>query len=73
MVVVDKSAAPKKVLLIELTVPCDSAHNFKAALERKTARYKGSLHVRKVQFFNIVQTGGGGVKTMFKNYVVNFV
>ena len=40
MVVVDKSAAPKKVLLIELTVPWDSAHNFKAALERKTARYE---------------------------------
>ena len=24
-------------------------------------------------FFNIVQTGGGGVIPMFKNYVVNFV
>ena len=34
---------------------------------------KGSLHVRKVQFFfNIVQTGGG-VIPMFKTYVVNFV
>ena len=28
----------------------------------------------KCSFFNIVQTGGGGgVKLMFKNYVVNFV
>ena len=27
----------------------------------------------KCSFFNIVQTGGGGVKPMFKNYVVNFV
>ena len=34
---------------------------------------KGSLCARKVQFFNIVQTGGGGVIPMFKNYDVNFV
>ena len=40
LVVVDKSAAPKRVLLIELTVTWDSAHNFQAALERKTARYE---------------------------------
>ena len=40
LVVVDNSAAQKKVLLIELTVPWDSAHNFQAALERKTARYE---------------------------------
>ena len=40
MVVVDDSAAQKKVLLIERTVPWDSAHNFQAALERKTARYE---------------------------------
>ena len=40
LVVVDKSAAPKKVLLIELTVPWDSAHNFQAARGRKKARYE---------------------------------
>ena len=40
LVVVDKSAAPKRVLLIELTVTWDSAHNFQAALERKTTRYE---------------------------------
>ena len=40
LVVVDKAAAPTKVLLIELTVPWDSAQNFQAALERKTARYE---------------------------------
>ena len=40
LVVVDKAAVPTKVLLIELTVPWDSAQNFQAALERKTARYE---------------------------------
>ena len=40
MVVVDKAAVPTKVLLIELTVPWDSARNFQAAVERKTARYE---------------------------------
>ena len=31
--------ATKKVLLIELTIPWDSQSNFKAAFDRKTARY----------------------------------
>ena len=31
---------PAKVVLLELTVPWDSANSFKAALDRKTARYE---------------------------------
>ena len=38
LVIIDRSDTPAKVVLIELTVPWDSANNFKAAEERKTAR-----------------------------------
>ena len=40
LVVIDRSVNPVKVILIELTVPWDSANNFQAALDRKTARYE---------------------------------
>ena len=40
LVVIDRSQTPAKVILVELTVPWDSANNFKAALDRKTARYE---------------------------------
>ena len=41
---------------------------------RLSQRNKGSHPARKVQFFlKIVQTGGRGVKPMFKHYVVNLV
>ena len=40
LVVIDRSVAPTKVLLVELTVPWDAANTFQAALERKTARYE---------------------------------
>ena len=39
LVIFDKSAAPTKVVLLELTVPWDSSNSFKTALDRKTARY----------------------------------
>ena len=39
LVVVMNSSDQKHVLLIELTVPWDSQSSFKAAFERKTARY----------------------------------
>ena len=40
LVIIDKAAAPVKILLVELTIPWDSSQNFKAAVERKTARYE---------------------------------
>ena len=40
LVVIDRSVAPVKVLLVELTVPWDAANSFQAALDRKTARYE---------------------------------
>ena len=40
LVIIDKSVTPTKVVLLELTVPWDSSNNFKAALDRKTARYE---------------------------------
>ena len=40
MVIIDKSVTPTKVVLLELTVPWDSSNSFKAALDRKTARYE---------------------------------
>ena len=40
LVVNDKSENPTKMVLVELTVPWDSANSFQAALERKTARYE---------------------------------
>ena len=40
LVVIDRSQSPAKVILVELTVPWVSANNFKAALDRKTARYE---------------------------------
>ena len=39
-VIIDKAAAPVKILLVELTVPWDSSQNFQAAVERKTAKYE---------------------------------
>ena len=40
LVIIDKSGATTKVVLLELTVPWDSSNSFQAALERKTARYE---------------------------------
>ena len=40
LVIIDRSTNPTKVVLLELTVPWDSSENFKAAYERKTARYE---------------------------------
>ena len=40
MVIIDRSATPIKVVLLELTVPWDSSNSFQAALDRKTARYE---------------------------------
>ena len=40
LVIIDKSVMPVKILLVELTVPWDSSHNFQAAYDRKTARYE---------------------------------
>ena len=42
LVVNDKFENPTKMVLVELTVPWDSANSFQAALERKTARYESS-------------------------------
>lgn len=40
LVIIDRTEVPTKVVLLELTVPWDSASSFKAALDRKTARYE---------------------------------
>ena len=40
LVIIDRSVNPTKVMLVELTVPWDSANTLKAAFERKTARYE---------------------------------
>ena len=40
LVIIDRSATPAKVVLLELTVPWDSSNSFQAALERKTARFE---------------------------------
>ena len=37
---IDRSVAPTRVLLLELTVPWDSERSFKAAFDRKYSRYK---------------------------------
>ena len=39
IVIVDKSVVPHKVVLLEMTVPFDSAHNFEEARKRKVDRY----------------------------------
>ena len=38
--IVDKSSTPNKVVLLELTVPFDSAHLFEAARDRKVQWYE---------------------------------
>ena len=40
LVIIDRTVMPAKVVLLELTVPWDSANAFKAALDRKTERYE---------------------------------
>ena len=65
LVIIDRSDAPAKVLLIELTVPWDSANSFKAAEERKTARYErlaGDLRDKGLTTFNLpLEIGCRGV------------
>ena len=40
LVIIDRNVTPAKVVLLELTVPWDAATNFKAACDRKLARYE---------------------------------
>ena len=40
LVILDRSVTPGRIILLELTVPWDSSHSFKAAMERKTERYE---------------------------------
>ena len=40
LVLIDRSVTPTRVVLLELTVPWDSAHSFKEALDRKCNRYE---------------------------------
>ena len=65
LVIIDRSDTPAKVLLIELTVPWDSANSFKAAEERKTARYErlaGDLRDKGLTTFNLtLEIGCRGV------------
>ena len=65
LVIIDRSNTPAKVLLIELTVPWDSANSFKAAEERKTARYErlaGDLRDKGLTTFNLpLEIGCRGV------------
>ena len=56
LVIIDKSDTPTDVVLLELTVPWDSDANFKAALDRKTARYErlaGDLRDRDLTCLNL--------------------
>lgn len=65
LVIIDRSDTPAKVVLIELTVPWDSANSFKAAEERKTARYErlaGDLRDKGLTTFNLpLEIGCRGV------------
>jgi hypothetical protein len=40
LVMIDRSATPTRVMLLELTVPWDSTNSFKDALDRKYKRYE---------------------------------
>ena len=65
LVIIDRSDTPAKVLLIELTVPWDSANSFKAAEERKMARYErlaGDLRDKGLTTYNLpLEIGCRGV------------
>ena len=65
LVIIDRSDTPAKVLLIELTVPWDSANSFRAAEERKTARYErlaGDLRDKGLTTYNLpLEIGCRGV------------
>ena len=52
LVLVDKSVTPTRVVLLELTVPWDSANSFKAALDRKTDRYERLTEDLKLAGYN---------------------
>ena len=52
LVLIDKSVAPTRVVLLELTVPWDSANSFKAALDRKTDRYERLTEDLKLAGYN---------------------
>ena len=73
LVIIDKSDTPTKVVLLELTVPWDSDANFKAAFDRKTARYErlaGDLRDRGLTCLNLpLEIGCRGVINA-RNHVV---
>ena len=51
IVIVDKSVSPNKVVMLELTVPFDSAKNFENARQRKVDRYeKLALDIKQKGF-----------------------
>ena len=54
IVIVDKSSTPSKVVLLELTVPFDSATSFEAARSRKVDRYERLALDIKGKGFNVL-------------------
>ena len=65
LVVVDRSATPGRVILLELTVPWDSSTCFQAALDRKAARYErlaGDIEEQGLTVMNLpLEVGCRGV------------
>ena len=54
IVIVDKSSTPSKVILLELSVPFDSATSFEAARSRKVDRYERLALDIKEKGFNVL-------------------
>ena len=52
LVLIDRSVTPVRVVLLELTVPWDSANSFKGALDRKTDRYERLTEDLKLSGYN---------------------
>ena len=52
LVLIDRSVTPTRVVLLELTVPWDSSHSFKAALDRKCDRYERLTNDLKTSGYN---------------------
>ena len=54
IVILDKSSSPNRVVLLELTVPFDSAHAFEAARLRKVDRYERIAQDIEEKGFNVL-------------------
>ena len=71
LVLIEKSVTPTRVVLLELTVPWDSANSFQGAIDRKTFRLTEDLNLAGYNCLNMpLEIGCLGPINTFNNGVL---